>query len=175
MSAKSNKMDKKNLLGNKKNRPKSSKETQEEEKKEERKVHCICRKYSFGNMIECEECKEWFHFGCVDIDEDNVPKEWICEECEKKLKKDKKNKKSRSKSNEKEEEDEEDEEEEKGEKKVHCICRKHSFGNMIECDQCKEWFHYECVNIDEDNVPEEWTCQECEKKLKKKKKGTKGH
>ena len=166
MSSKSNKKEKKNLLGNKKNRPKSEEETQEGEKK----IHCICRKHSFGKMIECEECKEWFHFECVNIDEENVPDEWICEDCEQKLKKDKTkkspNKKSRSNSSEKDV---------KEEKKVYCKCRKPSFGEMIECDQCKEWFHYECVDIDEDNVPEDWICEECEKKLKKKKKVTKGH
>ena len=168
MSSKSNKKEKKNLLGNKKNRPKSEEETQEGEKK----IHCICRKHSFGKMIECEECKEWFHFECVNIDEENVPEEWICEDCEQKLKKDKDkskkspNKKSRSNSSEKDV---------KEEKKVYCKCRKPSFGEMIECDQCKEWFHYECVDIDEDNVPEDWICEECEKKSKKKKKVTKGH
>ena len=174
MSSKSNKKEKKNLLGNKKNRAKSSEETQEGE----RKIHCICRKPSFGKMIECEECKEWFHFECVNIDEDNVPEEWICEDCEQKLKKDKKkkspNKKSRSNSSKKEK-DEKDEKDVEEEKKVYCKCRKPSFGEMIECEQCKEWFHYECVDIDEDNVPEDWICEECEKKLKKKKKVTKGH
>ena len=166
MSTKSNKKEKNSFLGNKKNRPKSDKEDLEEENR----VHCICRKKSFGNMIECDECKEWFHYECVGIDEDDVPEEWKCEECEKKLKKDKSkissNKKNKSKSNKNDLEEE---------KKVYCICRKNSFGNMIECDECKEWFHYDCVGIDEDNVPEEWNCEECEKKLKKKKKTTKSH
>ena len=35
-------------------------------------------------------------------------------------------------------------------RKIYCLCRKPSFGNMIACDnlKCKfEWFQYSCINI----------------------------
>lgn len=51
--------------------------------------YCICKPtgksvYS-GHMIECEnpKCKiGWYHFECVGIKFDNVPKNWICELCQ---------------------------------------------------------------------------------------------
>jgi len=47
-------------------------------------VYCYCKRVSFGDMIGCEneDCPiEWFHYGCVGIDPDNVPDEWYCNEC----------------------------------------------------------------------------------------------
>ncbi|KAI5969131.1 ECM5 [Candida margitis] len=29
------------------------------------KYYCICREYEHGTMVECEECKEWYHVQCV--------------------------------------------------------------------------------------------------------------
>ena len=110
-------------------------------------------------VIECDQCKEWFHFGCVQIDVENIPKEWNCENCEKKLK-NKKTKLSKNKNNISKNSDKDPEEE----NEVYCICRGPSYGNMIECDQCGEWFHFGCVHIDEGNIPKEWKCGECEKK-----------
>lgn len=30
---------------------------------------------------------------------------------------------------------------------LYCICRQPETGNMIACDNCEEWFHAECFNI----------------------------
>ena len=41
---------------------------------------------------------------------------------------------------------------------VYCICRMPDFFDydMIECNSCQEWFHYECVSIESvDN----WICR----------------
>jgi len=32
------------------------------------KLYCTCRSLSADNMIQCRECKEWFHQRCVDMD-----------------------------------------------------------------------------------------------------------
>ena len=41
---------------------------------------------------------------------------------------------------------------------------------MIECDNCGDWFHYECVNIKEGFEPEKWYCEDCDKIIKKSEK-----
>mmetsp|Transcript_32695 Transcript_32695/g.92753 ORF Transcript_32695/g.92753 Transcript_32695/m.92753 type:complete len:214 (-) Transcript_32695:53-694(-) len=49
---------------------------------------------------------------------------------------------------------------------VYCYCKKVSYGEMIGCDNedCPiEWFHYGCVGIHPDDVPETWYCNECQK------------
>ena len=28
-------------------------------------IFCTCRSIEDGNMVECEDCKEWFHQGCL--------------------------------------------------------------------------------------------------------------
>ena len=48
-------------------------------------------------------------------------------------------------------------------RKTYCLCKRHSFGNMIACDnhKCKtEWFHYTCVSIT--RAPRgKWYCEAC--------------
>ena len=58
------------------------------------------------------------------------------------------------------------------ENEVHCICNGASYGDMIECDDCGKWFHYECVGITKGQEPETWSCINCKdnKPNKKKKK-----
>ena len=62
---------------------------------------------------------------------------------------------------------------------VYCKCNGPSYGKMIECDKCKNWFHYVCVGIIEGEEPKEWLCDTCKEgqttlkkseKIKKKKK-----
>mmetsp|Transcript_164 Transcript_164/g.438 ORF Transcript_164/g.438 Transcript_164/m.438 type:complete len:256 (+) Transcript_164:352-1119(+) len=48
---------------------------------------------------------------------------------------------------------------------VYCYCQRVSFGEMIGCDNedCPiEWFHYGCVGVSPDNVPQEWYCKDCQ-------------
>ena len=45
-----------------------------------------------------------------------------------------------------------------------CICKRNCFGKMIACDECFEWFHYECVGIKEDEEPDSWICETCKNK-----------
>jgi len=56
---------------------------------------------------------------------------------------------------------------------VYCKCKKQSYGKMIQCDNpdCGEWFHYECMGINEREEPEEWYCSEkCKENAKKMRK-----
>lgn len=50
-----------------------------------------------------------------------------------------------------EEEDEPQEDYEEPEGALYCICRKSYDADifMIQCDKCKEWYHGECIDIDE--------------------------
>ncbi len=62
---------------------------------------------------------------------------------------------------------------------IYCKCKRASFGKMIECERCKEWFHYECVKLKEGFEPLVWYCEDCiekkNKKLEKQKKKKKIH
>ena len=46
-------------------------------------VYCLCRLPNTGDsMVQCCECKEWFHFSCIGLDEDaSLPEEWHCTVC----------------------------------------------------------------------------------------------
>ncbi len=56
------------------------------------------------------------------------------------------------------------------ENEVFCICKGQSYGLMISCDSCKNWFHYGCVGIIEGKEPKTWFCSDCQNNVKKKKK-----
>ena len=65
------------------------------------------------------------------------------------------------------------------EHEIFCKCKRQCFGKMIECENCGEWFHYECVKIKEGYEPKEWYCEDCvekkPKKTEKQKKKKKSH
>jgi len=47
--------------------------------------------------------------------------------------------------------------------KVYCLCRRGFYGNMVGCDgeDCPiEWFHFECVGLEE-QPKGEWYCPQC--------------
>eukprot|EP01102_Stenamoeba_stenopodia_P003757 TRINITY_DN1390_c0_g13_i3.p2 TRINITY_DN1390_c0_g13~~TRINITY_DN1390_c0_g13_i3.p2 ORF type:complete len:539 (-),score=232.86 TRINITY_DN1390_c0_g13_i3:2506-4122(-) len=56
------------------------------------------------------------------------------------------------------------------ENKLYCLCNKPFAGEtMIECDQCTNWFHPECVGLTETTIPEgSYICPPCQEKSKKK-------
>ena len=61
---------------------------------------------------------------------------------------------------------------EKKERTQHCSCGKEDNDVMVECDNpdCKhQWFHYECVGIENpDDLPKKWYCPECQKSMNNK-------
>lgn len=45
-------------------------------------IRCICGfPEDDGSTIQCDVCDVWQHFLCIDIDENNVPDEYLCDEC----------------------------------------------------------------------------------------------
>ncbi|KAM0752865.1 hypothetical protein T439DRAFT_323475 [Meredithblackwellia eburnea MCA 4105] len=48
-------------------------------------LYCICLGYDNGDqpMMECQHCSNWFHFGCIGMDEENASKieTYSCEIC----------------------------------------------------------------------------------------------
>lgn len=46
-------------------------------------TRCICEfDGDDGVMIECEDCKDWFHTCCVGVDENRLPEKYICPKCQ---------------------------------------------------------------------------------------------
>ena len=94
---------KNDFIGKKINRPKGKKkipgeisdEAQKGQKPKNEIRYCKCRGPGYGEMIECENCKEWFHYDCVNMTVGNEPNEWYCEDCIKKLKKSEKSEKTK--------------------------------------------------------------------------------
>ena len=55
-----------------------------------------------------------------------------------------------------------------GDEKQYCVCRSGIVpasgdgGYMVQCDECKEWFHPGCVGLPLEDPPEgEWRCEAC--------------
>lgn len=45
---------------------------------------------------------------------------------------------------------------------IMCICgSKEDEGAMIQCDKCKVWLHMECVDLSEEDIPEDYFCPMC--------------
>ena len=93
------------LLGNKMNRTNKNKtrkrnlENSEflediQPNDEDNEITCFCNRQNFGNMIMCENCKKWFHFGCVGYSDGNEPdnESWYCTNCTRTKEKKKKKK-----------------------------------------------------------------------------------
>ena len=49
-------------------------------------------------------------------------------------------------------------------KVTFCICKGKDDGvrPMLQCDMCKDWYHFDCVDISEENVPDIYSCPICD-------------
>ena len=45
------------------------------------------------------------------------------------------------------------------------ICQQQAFGKVVQCGTCGEWFHYECLNIDDSAIDtlgeDDFVCRSC--------------
>ncbi|KAF8970245.1 myeloid lymphoid or mixed-lineage leukemia 5 (trithorax, ) [Entomortierella lignicola] len=54
------------------------------------------------------------------------------------------------------------EEEEDEEGIIMCVCgSKEDEGAMVQCDECKVWLHIDCLDLTEEEIPEEYFCPPC--------------
>ena len=65
--------------------PASSGREHKQPAKEVIPIYCTCRLIDDGTrMIECAQCREWYHVGCVDVEKKYITKlklDWFCESC----------------------------------------------------------------------------------------------
>ena len=53
------------------------------------------------------------------------------------------------------------------EKHFFCICGEEYLDltdevqNWIGCDSCANWFHFDCVGVDPNSLPERYVCSQC--------------
>ena len=48
------------------------------------KIYCSCRMPDSGHMIQCSNCREWYHIRCVQPSKksiDNKSTQWLCRDC----------------------------------------------------------------------------------------------
>jgi len=48
--------------------------------------------------------------------------------------------------------------------KKRCFCQDVAYSDMVACDNLEcpyEWFHFECVGLEEPSVIGSWFCQDC--------------
>ncbi|KAI8977431.1 hypothetical protein BDF20DRAFT_567282 [Mycotypha africana] len=76
---KKKKMSKKKKKATNNKKKKSTSKTAQQQQQ-----YCICRRGYNGKdfMIECEQCKEWFHGACVGLDATATIDRYICKNCE---------------------------------------------------------------------------------------------
>ncbi|KAB7498660.1 Histone-lysine N-methyltransferase 2E [Armadillidium nasatum] len=54
---------------------------------------------------------------------------------------------------------------------TRCICNfTHDDGYMIQCDRCFVWQHVDCMEIDRNNIPDEYLCEACKPRVTDKSK-----
>ncbi len=62
------------------------------------------------------------------------------------------------------------EDEDYGDYVTRCICDLvHDDGYMIACDECGVWQHIECMQVDPKNLPDNYLCERCEPRYRKRK------
>jgi hypothetical protein len=45
-------------------------------------------------------------------------------------------------------------------KSKYCICREERTGHLVECDACRNWFHFECIGLDQKGADKIGACNQ---------------
>ena len=46
--------------------------------------------------------------------------------------------------------------------KLYCKCRMpEEYDDMVCCDVCDRWYHFQCLNLRSENLPKKWMCYSC--------------
>ena len=63
-----------------------------------------------------------------------------------------------------------DKENQEPEGELYCTCRRPDDGSkMVCCDECEEWFHLRCTDLEEPpEEAEDWFCKKCVKRIAKR-------
>lgn len=118
------------------------------------KLYCTCRKpYNDAmQMIACDGCDEWYHFECVGISDAAGLDSYICTNC------------IAVPDDVGGDQDKEKTKKTKPKPKLYCVCRKpYKKGHeMIACDCCDEWYHFECIGLAPEAArAETFMCKSC--------------
>ena len=99
------------------------------------KTYCYCKLRASGSMVQCDDCMDWFHYRCANLDENFMSLEdWFCRNCQDMptIVMDCCNT-------------------QRDDSRISMRCR----GN------CKRVFHPDCLGLDPDNVDPAWKCTDC--------------
>ena len=45
-------------------------------------IYCYCKMpETYGDMVQCDECDEWYHIRCVPVDKRKISAKWLCKTC----------------------------------------------------------------------------------------------
>jgi hypothetical protein len=146
---------------------------------------CVCRTRpdSTRSWIGCRLCLDWFHLECVGMDPHEVGEmvHWLCPECQGRgsegLGQTRPHKKRSLWRNFEGSGGTDGVTIQRGFEKVRpqaavantednvCICNKLAAGdgNFVQCEACQQWFHWECIGMDEEAIEEvdAYICHRC--------------
>ncbi|KAK0419039.1 hypothetical protein QR680_013918 [Steinernema hermaphroditum] len=136
---------------------------------EEEEIYCICRgPHGDRDMVECEKCKEWYHWDCIGFTQEQADDDFCCVKClseekkeeivttpveEQPVKKSKKKTTSKEKSSRS-----------STGAKLYCFCRQPYLATkdyMVRCEDCKEWYHWDCIGFKKEQAHKAFSCSRC--------------
>eukprot|EP00729_Bicosta_minor_P002733 gene2733-2203_t len=123
------------------------------------KLYCTCRRTATADeaMIQCDACEDWFHFNCINLTPEVAAtlNSYACGPCSETLPIIDYEAVGAADAD-------------SNDDAVYCICRRPAVEGeeMIQCDDCEEWFHYDCVHLTAEVAAaiDHYTCGNCAQK-----------
>lgn len=45
-------------------------------------IYCYCKMpETYGDMVQCDDCDEWYHMKCVEVESSGIAGKWLCRAC----------------------------------------------------------------------------------------------